>query len=57
MLLYGGRVVAAGTPVEVLTTSRIEEVFQVRTDVDLAADGRPRIRYRRHSTQTVMPMT
>lgn len=46
VLLYGGRVVAAGTPVEVLTTSRIEQVYQVRTDVDVAADGRPRIWYR-----------
>lgn len=47
VLLSGGRVVAAGTPVEVLTPSRIEQVYQVRTDVDTAADGRPRIRYRR----------
>ncbi|MFG1869253.1 ATP-binding cassette domain-containing protein [Micromonospora arborensis] len=47
VLLYGGRVVAAGTPVDVLTTSRIEQVYQVRTDVDIAADGRPRLRYRR----------
>ncbi|RAN92265.1 ABC transporter I family member [Micromonospora saelicesensis] len=50
VLLYGGRVVAAGTPVEVLTTSRIEQVYQVRTDVDIAADGRPRIWYRSHAT-------
>ncbi|GGO20842.1 ABC transporter ATP-binding protein [Micromonospora parathelypteridis] len=49
VLLYGGRVVAAGTPVEVLTTSRIEQVYQVPTDVDIAADGRPRIRYRRRA--------
>ncbi|MEU4531238.1 ABC transporter ATP-binding protein [Micromonospora ureilytica] len=51
VLLYGGRVVAAGTPVEVLTTSRIEQVYQVRTDVDIAADGRPRIWYRSHAIQ------
>ncbi|MGC4759021.1 ABC transporter ATP-binding protein [Micromonospora trifolii] len=50
VLLHGGRVVAAGTPVEVLTTSRIEQVYQVRTDVDIAADGRPRIWYRSHAT-------
>ncbi|MGC4838026.1 ABC transporter ATP-binding protein [Micromonospora vinacea] len=49
VLLCGGRVVAAGTPVEVLTTSRIEQVYQVRTDVDIAADGRPRIWYRSHA--------
>ncbi|MEU6205099.1 ABC transporter ATP-binding protein [Micromonospora musae] len=47
VLLHAGRVVAAGTPGEVLTTSRIEQVYRVRTDVDTAADGRPRIRYRR----------
>ncbi|GAB4106275.1 ABC transporter ATP-binding protein [Micromonospora taraxaci] len=47
VLLCSGRVVAAGTPVEVLTASRIEQVYQVRADVDIAADGRPRIRYRR----------
>lgn len=47
VLLCGGRVVAAGTPVEVLTSRRIEQVYQVRTDVVVAADGRPRIWYRR----------
>ncbi|MEK8106156.1 hypothetical protein NKG94_15065 [Micromonospora sp. M12] len=49
VLLSRGRVVAAGTPVEVLIANRIEQVFQVRTDVDTAADGRPRIRYRRYA--------
>ncbi|WP_433532889.1 ABC transporter ATP-binding protein [Micromonospora sp. CA-263727] len=46
VLLYAGRVVAAGTPVEVLTPARIEQVYQVRAEVETAADGRPRIRYR-----------
>ncbi|MCX5115711.1 ABC transporter ATP-binding protein [Micromonospora sp. NBC_00362] len=50
VLLSDGRVVAAGTPVEVLTTSQIEQVYQVRTDVDITADGRPRIWYRSHAT-------
>ncbi|MEU8153388.1 ABC transporter ATP-binding protein [Micromonospora sp. NPDC048986] len=50
VLLHGGRVVAAGTPVEVLTTGRIEQVYQVRTDVAIAADGRPRIWYRSQAT-------
>ncbi|RQW99670.1 histidinol phosphatase [Micromonospora inaquosa] len=50
VLLDGGRVVTAGTPVEVLTTSRIEQVYHVRTDVDIAADGRPRIWYRGRAT-------
>ncbi|MEU8111120.1 ABC transporter ATP-binding protein [Micromonospora sp. NPDC048947] len=50
VLLHGGRVVAAGTPVEVLTTGRIEQVYQVRTDVAITADGRPRIWYRSQAT-------
>ncbi|MCG5445806.1 ABC transporter ATP-binding protein [Micromonospora sp. NIE79] len=50
VLLHCGRVVAAGTPAEVLTTSRIEQVYQVRTDIDVTDDGRPRIWYRDHAT-------
>ncbi|WP_412102730.1 ABC transporter ATP-binding protein [Plantactinospora sp. KLBMP9567] len=46
VLLHAGRVVAAGTPGEVLTADRIAEVYQVRAEVNTAADGRPRIRYR-----------
>ncbi|MBE1490639.1 ABC transporter ATP-binding protein [Plantactinospora soyae] len=45
VLLRAGRVVAAGTPAEVLTASRIAQVYQVRAEVDTAGDGRPRIRY------------
>ena len=47
VLLHAGRVVAAGAPAEVLTADRIAQAYRVRADVDTAADGRPRVRYRR----------
>ncbi|MGW5558129.1 ABC transporter ATP-binding protein [Micromonospora sp. NPDC003944] len=49
VLLCGGQVVAAGTPAEVLTSDRIAQVYQVHTEVDIAADGRPRVWYRGQS--------
>ena len=42
-LLEGGRVVAQGTPEEVLTPERIEAVYGVRAEVIPAADGRLRV--------------
>ncbi|SCL17503.1 ABC transporter ATP-binding protein [Micromonospora inyonensis] len=47
VLLHAGRVVAAGAPAEVLTADRIAQAYRVRADIDTAADGRPRVRYRR----------
>ncbi|MFI6759764.1 ABC transporter ATP-binding protein [Micromonospora sp. NPDC050417] len=47
VLLHGGRVVAAGTPVEVCTPQRLLEVYGAHADVTVEADGRPRVRFRR----------
>jgi len=41
LLLHGGRVAAAGTPEEVLTPSRLEEVFEVPLEVTRSRSGRP----------------
>ncbi|GIF70030.1 ABC transporter ATP-binding protein [Asanoa ishikariensis] len=47
VLLHSGRVVAAGSPAEVLTPDRIAQVYEVRADVDTTPDGRLRISYGR----------
>lgn len=38
-LLAGGRIVAAGTPAEVLTTNNLAQVFHVETEVTARPDG------------------
>jgi iron complex transport system ATP-binding protein len=40
-LLRGGRIVAAGSPTEVLTPARCRQVFAVDTEIVTTADGRP----------------
>lgn len=47
VVLREGRVVTAGTPLEVLTAELIREVYEVTADVELGAGGRPAITYRR----------
>ncbi|WP_447911533.1 ABC transporter ATP-binding protein [Microbacterium phyllosphaerae] len=49
VVLREGRVVTAGTPLEVLTAELIREVYEVAADVELDAGGRPAITYRRQS--------
>ncbi len=49
VLLADGRVVAAGSPGEVLTPARIASVFGVAAEVDTDGAGRPRVRLRRAS--------
>jgi iron complex transport system ATP-binding protein len=41
VLLFGGRVVATGSPAAVLTPARLRHVFAVDTQVVITADGRP----------------
>ncbi|SNT60398.1 iron complex transport system ATP-binding protein [Asanoa hainanensis] len=55
VLLHGGRLVAAGSPAEVLTPDRIAQVYEVRAQVDTDADGRPRIRYGRSGSARIVP--
>lgn len=43
LLLSGGRVAAVGTPEEVLTPRRLEEVFEVRVEVNRSRTGRPQV--------------
>ncbi|WP_366657556.1 ABC transporter ATP-binding protein [Fodinicurvata sp. EGI_FJ10296] len=45
VMLSDGRVVAAGTPTEVLTAERIAEVYEVGADVIAGGDGVPQIRF------------
>ena len=45
LLLEAGRVVASGSPAEVLTEQWIERVYRVRATVDTDSDGRPHLRY------------
>jgi iron complex transport system ATP-binding protein len=40
-LLCGGRIVAAGSPTEVLTPASCRQVFAVNTEIITTADGRP----------------
>ncbi|SHN46697.1 ABC transporter ATP-binding protein [Cryptosporangium aurantiacum] len=47
VLLSDGRVVAAGTPADVLTPERIAAVFGVTATVTIDPDGRPDVRIRR----------
>ncbi|MFV2110156.1 ABC transporter ATP-binding protein [Micromonospora sp. LOL_015] len=46
VLLSGGRVVAAGSPAQVLTPARIAEVYEVHAQVDDDPDGRPYVHLR-----------
>ncbi|MFV2012467.1 MULTISPECIES: ABC transporter ATP-binding protein [unclassified Micromonospora] len=46
VLLNGGRVVAAGSPAQVLTPARIAEVYEVHAQVDDDPDGRPYVHLR-----------
>ncbi|MFK3979213.1 ABC transporter ATP-binding protein [Micromonospora sp. NPDC050397] len=55
VLLHQGRVVAAGTPVEVLTPERVRQVYQADADITVEADGRPRVRFRRTRTPPAGP--
>jgi len=41
LLLYQGRVAASGTPEEVLTLARLEEVFEVPLEIAHSKSGRP----------------
>ncbi|WP_033342125.1 ABC transporter ATP-binding protein [Catenuloplanes japonicus] len=43
-LLHEGRLVACGTPAEVLTPALIRRVYRVDADVTIGADGRPVVR-------------
>ena len=46
LVMKGGRVVAAGTPEEVLTEELLREVFNVRAHVEPSAHhGKPHIQY------------
>ncbi|MFI5844021.1 ABC transporter ATP-binding protein [Catenuloplanes sp. NPDC051500] len=45
-LLHEGRLIACGTPAEVLTPALIRRVYQVEAEVDVGADGRPLLRIR-----------
>lgn len=45
-VMQGGRLVALGSPREVLTTDLIREVFDVEAEIDRASDGSCFIRYR-----------
>jgi iron complex transport system ATP-binding protein len=45
-LLHEGRLIACGTPAEVLTPALIRHVYQVEAEVEVGADGRPLLRIR-----------
>lgn len=45
VMLSAGRVVAAGTPADVLTADRIAEVYEVGAEVTPGTDGVPQIRF------------
>jgi len=49
VVLREGRVVAAGTPLDVLTEELIRAVYEVTADVEIDSAGRPAITYRRQS--------
>lgn len=53
LVLEHGRIVASGTPREVLTESLVEQVYQVRAKVTVDPDdGYPSISYRPHRTSS-----
>ncbi|MFF2522744.1 ABC transporter ATP-binding protein [Streptomyces liangshanensis] len=53
VLLHAGRVVASGTPEEVLTPPHMERVFGVRSTLRTGPDGRPELRLDRAGLPTV----
>lgn len=56
MVLAHGRVVAVGTPTEVITADLVEQVYQVRADVTIdPASGYPTVTYRPQSASIPAP--
>lgn len=53
IVLYQGRVKAAGAPTKVLTQSLLEEVYQVNAEVSFDANGLPFVRVYRKANITV----
>nr|SBP00047.1 Putative ABC iron siderophore transporter, fused permease and ATPase domains [Nonomuraea gerenzanensis] len=45
LLLHGGRLVAAGSPGQVLTEETVERVYRVRAEITRSTTGRPSLRY------------
>ncbi|MFC7639890.1 hypothetical protein ACFQX6_01650 [Streptosporangium lutulentum] len=45
LLLEAGRVVASGSPAQVLTERLVERVYRVSVTVNTGSDGRPHLRY------------
>ncbi|WP_044826990.1 ABC transporter ATP-binding protein [Thalassospira sp. HJ] len=45
-MMDGGRLIAIGTPADILTSKNLRDVFGVEADIETASDGRYHIRYR-----------
>ncbi|MBC05986.1 ABC transporter ATP-binding protein [Thalassospira sp.] len=45
-MMDGGRLIAIGTPADILTSKNLRDVFGVEADVETASNGRCHIRYR-----------